>query len=380
LLDRGSRNNLREPFRFGFSHLKIAAAITLAIVCASTAQAEIVIGVAGPMSGQNAAFGQYMKSGVDAAVTAINQKGGINGEQLTVTALDDQCDGRKAVEVANQLAAADARLVVGHFCSNATAAASKVYADRNVLMITPAASAPKVTDQGNATTLRLVMRDDAQGAAAATRILQDDPAAIIVIIDDGTANSKALSQSFTTIKAPALVVSIKPGEKNLTAVSEKIKSANATAIYFACGGIEAGGIIAAYKADGGFAKAYGSDAILVDTFWERSDLTGEGTLATFPPDPQKSPDAREAIAAMNAASQPPEGPALASYAAVEAFVAAAMANPTADGKTLANWLRKGQPIKTILGPIAFDAKGDITPQHFDWYRWSAATYSRTEGN
>jgi branched-chain amino acid transport system substrate-binding protein len=362
----------RSPLSRGEGKVFLCAAV-LALL-ALPAQADIVIGVAGPLSGQNAAFGQYMKNGVDAAVADINAKGGLNGEQLVVNALDDQCDVRKAEDVANQLAAADARLVVGHFCSNATVAAGKVYAERDVLMITPAATNPKVTDEGGATTFRLVMRDDMQGAAAAVRIKQDDPNAIVAVVDDGTAASKALIEKLGT---PAATIVIKVGEKNLAAAAQKLVNANPTAIYFACGGIEAGGVLAAYRAAGGFAKAYGSDALLIDTFWERAGDAGEGALATFPPDPQAAPGAREVINTMNANKQPAEGAALAAYAAVETFIAAKKANDaSATSKVLADWLRKGSQVKTILGTIAFDTKGDLTPQRFDWYRWGQGAYVR----
>ncbi len=47
----------------------------------SSAKAEdITIAVAGPMTGELAAFGEQLKRGAEKAVADINAKGGVNGE------------------------------------------------------------------------------------------------------------------------------------------------------------------------------------------------------------------------------------------------------------------------------------------------------------
>jgi len=48
-----------------------------AFAFAGTAQAQIKMGVAGPLTGPNAAFGAQLKNGTDQAVADINAAGGI---------------------------------------------------------------------------------------------------------------------------------------------------------------------------------------------------------------------------------------------------------------------------------------------------------------
>jgi branched-chain amino acid transport system substrate-binding protein len=356
----------------------VFAAFAVSLVLCSSAQAEILIGIAGPMTGQNAAFGAQMRNGAVAAIASINAKGGLNGELLRLVEGDDQCDVKRAVEVANQLAAQDVRMVAGHFCSNAATAAASVYAARDVVMISPSASHPKLTDQGLATTLRLAPRDDVQGTLAALRILQDDTQAVVALIEDGTAQAKSLVEKFSSVGVPALIVSIKPGERNIAAAVQKLRVGNPSAIYFACGGSDAGNIAAAYASGGGIAKLYGPDTLLVDAYFERAGAAAEGTVATFPNDPQAAPDAREVIASLQSQGQTAEGATLTTFAAIEVYAAAAQANPTATATDIAAKLKSGAKFKTILGEFAFDGKGDAQPQRYDWYRWSNGAFSRDD--
>src|SRR4051794_41865554 len=62
-----------------------------------TARADVRIAVAGPITGQYAAFGEQMRRGAELAVKDINAKGGVNGQPLSLTIADDACDPKQAV-------------------------------------------------------------------------------------------------------------------------------------------------------------------------------------------------------------------------------------------------------------------------------------------
>ena len=63
----------------GLFGLALGAAVALS---APASAQDITIGVAGPMTGQYAAFGTQFKNGMDAAVAAINASGGVLGKKL----------------------------------------------------------------------------------------------------------------------------------------------------------------------------------------------------------------------------------------------------------------------------------------------------------
>ena len=86
-------------YKKGFLALAVAAALGVS----AFAQADVKIGVAGPMTGANAAFGEQYMKGAQAAADAINAKGGVNGEKIVLVKGDDACEPKQAVAVANNM-------------------------------------------------------------------------------------------------------------------------------------------------------------------------------------------------------------------------------------------------------------------------------------
>ena len=121
--------------------LAFCASLTLSAVAAAQ---DITIAVAGPVTGSEAVSGRQMTDGAGLAVAGINAAGGVLGKRLRFTINDDACDPKQARSVAEKLAGARIAFVVGHFCSGSSIAASEVYADSNVLQITPASTATRV--------------------------------------------------------------------------------------------------------------------------------------------------------------------------------------------------------------------------------------------
>jgi branched-chain amino acid transport system substrate-binding protein len=65
--------------------LLLIGAISIAALCARAAEAEILIGVAAPMTGKNAWFGEQMERGAALAVADLNAAGGVLGQQVELT-------------------------------------------------------------------------------------------------------------------------------------------------------------------------------------------------------------------------------------------------------------------------------------------------------
>jgi branched-chain amino acid transport system substrate-binding protein len=330
--------------------------------------------VAGPMSGQNAAFGEQMQAGVQAAVDLINSKGGLNGELLSVAVADDGCDARRAVAAAQGFVAKDVRFVVGHFCSGATLAAAEIYGKADIVVMSPTASNSKVTESGHWNVLRLAARDDGQAVAFQALAQRELAGEKIAVVSDGTALLAGIADKVSA----ALRIKIAPGGKAFPDAVQAIRDSGATAVYLACGGAEAGTLAGDLKDAGLTLKIFGPDSLLVDAFWERSGEAGEGARASFPADPATVPQAQSLVARLRAANIPAEGATIASYAAVEIFVAAAKSGAANDGKALARALKSGATYASVLGTISFDGKGDVNPQQFDWYRWSLGSYAREQ--
>src|SRR5437763_12428927 len=81
------------------------------------AQPQIKFGIAGPFTGQNAAFGAQLKNGAEQAIADINAAGGILNQKIGASIGDDASDARQGVSVANKFASTGVKFVIGHFNS-----------------------------------------------------------------------------------------------------------------------------------------------------------------------------------------------------------------------------------------------------------------------
>lgn len=100
-------------------------------------RAEILIGVAAPLTGAQASYGQTMVSTVEEVVREHNDRGGVLGQPLELLIYDDECNPNQAIVAANRMVKAGVQVVIGHFCRNASLSASRVYAEENILQISP---------------------------------------------------------------------------------------------------------------------------------------------------------------------------------------------------------------------------------------------------
>ncbi|HMA48927.1 MAG TPA: ABC transporter substrate-binding protein, partial [Magnetospirillaceae bacterium] len=88
--------------------------LLVALLPLCRARADILIGAAGPFSGGDTGIGDQLRRGVEQAVSDLNAKGGVLGQRIKIFPMDDACDPKQAVSVANELAARGGVFVVGH--------------------------------------------------------------------------------------------------------------------------------------------------------------------------------------------------------------------------------------------------------------------------
>jgi branched-chain amino acid transport system substrate-binding protein len=98
-----------------------------------------------------------------------------------------------------------------------------------------------------------------------------------------------------------------------------------------------------------------------------------GTLMTFGPDPRKLPAAAGVVRRFEVEGYSPEGRTLLVYAAVQVFAEAARRAGSTDLGALVEALHAGA-YDTVLGPVAFDAKGDLVGYEYHMYRWHDGRY------
>jgi branched-chain amino acid transport system substrate-binding protein len=355
-------------------------ALALTLAAAPVKAQDITIAVAGPITGSLAAIGDQMKRGAEAAAAAINEAGGVSGRNIKIVVEDDVCDPKQAVAVANLIVGQQIKFVDGHACSGSSIPASDVYNDNKVLMMSPASTNPALTEKGYPTIMRDFPRDDAQGAFVAPWIAKNFKDKKIAILNDKSAYGKGLA---TVVKQTlnglgvqeVLFDGINPGEKDYSAIVSKLKAAGAEFVYYGGYHTEAG-LILRQAADQGYKfQLMSGDALATAEFWPISGPAGEGTLFTFAADPRRSPTAAKALDQFKAAGYNPEGFTLFSYGVVQAIVEGIKRAGSDDPAKVAEALKNGKPVDTLLGPIAFDAKGDVKDPHFDINQWRDGQYA-----
>lgn len=349
------------------------------LASAGVAHADIKIAVAGPITGQLAAFGAQMQAGAQQAVKDINAAGGVLGEQLSLEIGDDACDPKQAVAVANQLAGQGVVFVAGHFCSGSSIPASAVYNEESILQISPASTNPAFTEERPGPGIfRVCGRDDQQGQVAGEFLASNFADKNIAIIDDRTAYGKGLADETRRAlnaagKQQVLDESYTPGEKDYTALVTKLKQANVDILYVGGYHPEAGLIARQMRDQGMNTILVSGDAIVTDEYWAITGDAGEGTLMTFSPDPRKAQESAAVVEEMRAQGTEPEGYVLYTYAAVQVFAQAAEKAGSTDYDALVEAM-KGTTFQTVLGELSFDDKGDVSLPGYVIYEWKDGKY------
>lgn len=348
------------------------------VLAAAPATADILISVAGPMTGQYATFGEQMKRGAEMAVEDLNASGGVLGEKVVLTVGDDACDPKQAVAVANKFVSNGVVFVAGHFCSGSSIPASQVYTEEDILQISPASTNPKLTDEGGPNVFRVCGRDDQQGIVAGDFLADKFGDQKIAILHDKTAYGKGLAdetrkQLNSRGIQEVMYEAYTAGEKDYSAIVSKMKQAKVDVFYVGGYHTEAGLMIRQAREQGYNVQMVSGDALVTEEFWKITGDSGEGTLMTFSPDPRKNPVAQPVVEKFRATGYEPEGYTLYTYGAIQAWAQAVEKAGTTETAKVAETLRANQ-FETVLGKLGFDEKGDVTAPGYVVYVWKKGVY------
>jgi branched-chain amino acid transport system substrate-binding protein len=364
--------------------LLTGVALGLGLAFSSAANAQIKIGVGGPITGPNASFGAQLKNGAEQAVEDINAAGGVNGQKLQIVIGDDVSDPKQGVSAANKFAGEGVKWVVGHFNSGVSIPASEVYQESGIIQITPASTNPRFTDRPNMwNVFRTCGRDDQQGAVAGAYLSNKFKGKKVAIVHDKTPYGKGLAdETQKTMNGKGLkevlYEGINTGEKDYSALVSKLKDAQVDVLYVGGYHTEAGLIVRQMRDQGMKTILVSGDALVTDEYWQITGDAGEGTLMTFSPDPRKNPEAADVVKEFKDKGIDPEGYVLYTYAAVQAWAQAATAAGSTDYDKVVDALYTKGPFKTVLGDLTFDDKGDVKLPGYRVYVWHAGKYDYLE--
>jgi branched-chain amino acid transport system substrate-binding protein len=358
------------------------AVFMLAVALGGPARAEVLIGMAGPITGKEAWYGEQMQRGAAAAVADLNAKGGVLGQQVQLTTADDFCDPEQAVAAARKLVSDGAVLVVGHFCSGASIPASEVYAAAGVPQISPGSTNPMLTELGRANVFRIQNRDDGVGTGIGNYLADQWPDQKIAILHDNTAFGKGIAE-FTKAQlnrrgvTETIYQAYVPGRNNYGAEIDDLQAAD-IAVAFIGGYPTEIALMARAAGDRGYpVQLVAGLGLTAEDFGLVAGAAGEGALFVDVADPRGRAEAAPVVERFRASGYEPEGYTLYAYAALQVWAEAAEKAGSLELSAMIASLREHQ-FDTVLGPIDFDDKGDLTVQNPVWYVWRGGTYAPLE--
>ncbi|GAB4567856.1 MAG: branched-chain amino acid ABC transporter substrate-binding protein [Anaerolineae bacterium] len=336
----------------------------------SKLQGEMIVYVAVPLSGFQANGGQTVLGGVRLAAEEINREGGLLGRRVRVVGLDDESDSDTAVAIAQQVEEAVRRGepiagLIGHYNSGQTLAAMEIYQRLPIVVITPTASERSLTQRGYARFFRVNAHDGVQAEVDARFLVETVGARRIAVVHNDTAYGRGLAQLFsaalTRLGAEAVVsIEVAEGQSEYEDVVRRIQEASPDAVFYAGYEIEAPYLRAALVNAGLDIPMLASDgAFLAATIDEAAGAAEGMYVSAFAPSPAMVADEEWVRAYQAVEYRNPDTYSINGYVAMTVLAHGIREAKRLDGDAIAEALKASSGVDTLIGPLAFDAYGDL---------------------
>jgi len=347
--------------------------------------ATVKIAFVGPISGPVAQYGDMVKAGMLTAVEQVNAAGGAGGNKLQVVLMDDACEPKQAVAVANKIVSQKIQYVLGHVCSGATIPASEIYENEGIVMVTPSATSPALTEgKKRQFVFRTIGRDDQQGPAAAQYIINNIKPAKVAVLHDKQSYGQGIASSVKNDLERAhiqvaMFEGINAGDSDYSAIVTKLKSQGVDFVYFGGYHPEMGLLMRQAREQGVKARFMGPEGVGNDAITAIAGAASEGMLMTLPADFAADPANASLVKAFTAAKRDPNGPfQMPAYAGIKIIADAIAGAKSTDPTKVADYMHKNT-FDTPIGKVAFDAQGDPKSFKFvvfEWHKDSTKTVAK----
>ena len=327
----------------------------------------ITIALLSPSSGEMGTFGRLMRNGAIMAFDQYNAKGGLLDHPIEWRVYDTQCEFEAAQQAARQAVEDGLTFFIGPLCSEAAIGAAAVAQAHQILMISPTATHPAVTIDGQGRTRSMVFRasyvSEWQGQAAArfarNKLIANKAALLSDPADDyAAAISQAFVQTFTT-EGGSIVYegSYQSGQDDLNDMLAAIGQAEAEVIYLPAPADVTGRI--AQRLNN--LESLSTIPLLGSDRWDSDQLDVEAIsgayFTTHFLTTNETPSVRSWIQTYKAAyAVEPDTLAALGYDAANLLLSATERAGAFEPEAIAQTLRQGS-FSGVTGPITFD------PQH-----------------
>jgi len=211
------------------------AAATLSGASLAVAQEALRFGMAMPLSGGQATYGQDQVKAAEWGVAAINEKGGVNGKKLEMLVLDTRADPQAGIQAANRLVSVEKVPAFVSAWSSVVKAIAPISNDNKVVQLSVGANSADIAKLGEYTYTTFPLADidiTAVAKYAATQMGKKKAAVIYINNETGTVAAQIYRDVFT--KAGGQVVAYEaydPKASDWTGPLLKIRAAQPDMIH-----------------------------------------------------------------------------------------------------------------------------------------------------
>jgi branched-chain amino acid transport system substrate-binding protein len=239
-----------------------------------------------------------------------------------------------------------------------------------------------LTELGRANVFRVVPRDDADAIVAGNYLADHWADEKIAILHDNTTFGKGSAEA--TKKqlnsrgvSEVIYEDYVPGKNDYAPEIAKLQAADIAVVFIGGYHTEVGLMARAARDRGYPVQLVVGPSLATEEFGLIAGPAAEGTLFTFLADPRRNAEAAPVVDRFRASGFEPEGYTLYAYGAVQVWSQAAEKAGSLELQAMIASLRQHQ-FDTVLGPIDFDEKGDVTTQIPIWHVWRGGEYMPLE--
>ncbi|MBI2655337.1 ABC transporter substrate-binding protein [Candidatus Woesearchaeota archaeon] len=331
------------------------------------AQGTYKIGVMYPLTGDGAAYGLPIQRTTKIAIDEINAQGGVNGRKLEVIYEDSKCNPKDGNAAAQKLVNLDkVKVIIGGVCSGETLGAAPITEAAKVVLISPSATNPDITNAGDFV-FRLAPSDAFAGVVASNYAFNDLKAKKAAVISETTDYAQGLRKVFKEnfAKLGGEIVAdetFNPEDTDFRTQVTKAKASNPDVIYLVPQTVPKGILLVKQVKEAGVTKQLLTPEVLLgrNTIAENAaDL--EGLIGVEQKFDDKAPKAAAVLGKYKQQANE-EAPfpfyMSAAYDAVY-LVSDAIAKNGYDGEKIRDYLYAVDGYEGAGGKVTIDGKGDV---------------------
>jgi branched-chain amino acid transport system substrate-binding protein len=366
----------------------------------------LTIGVDAPLSGENSTTGLGIQYGAQIAVDDANKNNWVPGVKFKLKALDDKAQPATGQSNATSLTGDKTAVgAVGPLNSGVAQTMQQVFASANMVQISPANTAPELTQGKNwqtdkkrpfKTYFRTATTDELQGSFAAGYAYNGLKKKKAFVVDDkqtyGAGLAKIFNEQFKKLGGKVVGTDhVNTGDKDFGSLVTKIKNSGADLLYYG-GQYDESALITKQLKDAGVKiPLFGGDGMFASTYIEAAGKASEGDLVTAIGVPADTlPAAKQFIQTYKDKGYKGDYGAYGAYAydATTAIIKAVKAAADANGGKVPsdiNDLRskvvdgvQKSDFEGLTGKISFDQYGDTTNKQLTVYQVEKGKWNDVE--